>query len=108
MQLVPPSSADYAACDVCRVPAQVVLSANETEAPMADDIEVHFNRMGLSGGILVVVAIGTDVYGATDVEPVAALHAAASKAAEDRALRGQPVDANDIVERGIGRMPSGV
>jgi hypothetical protein len=44
---------------------------------MADDIEVHFNRLGLSGGTLVVVAIGTDVYGATDQEPVAALRAAA-------------------------------
>lgn len=57
---------------------------------MADEIEIYFNRMGLGGGTLVVVAIGSDVYGATDVEPVAALHAAATRAAEDRALRGQP------------------
>jgi hypothetical protein len=75
---------------------------------MADEIEVYFNRMGLSGGTLVVVAIGTDVYGATDVEPVAALHAAATKAVEDRALRGQPVDSDAILEQGLGRMPSNV
>lgn len=73
---------------------------------MADEIEVHFNRAGLNGGTLVVVAIGTDVYGATDEEPIAALRAAAVRAAEDRASRGEPVDPEAIVERGLGRMPS--
>lgn len=73
---------------------------------MSDDIEIHFNGMGRSGGTLVVVAIGTDVYGATHAEPLAALHAAAGKAAEDRALRGRPVDPKRIVERGLGKLPS--
>jgi hypothetical protein len=73
---------------------------------MADDIEVHFNGMGIAGGTLVLVAIGSDVYGATDREPVVALYAAASKAAEDRAVRGRPVSANDIVKRGLHRMPA--
>lgn len=30
---------------------------------MAHDIEVHVNRMGLSGGTLIVVAIGNEVHG---------------------------------------------
>jgi hypothetical protein len=67
---------------------------------MADDIGVHFNRSGPTGGTLVVVAIGIDVYGATDREPLAALHIVARKAAEDLALRGRPVDPSAIVERG--------
>jgi len=63
--------------------------------------------MGLRGGTLVVVAIGTDVYGATDLEPVSALHAAARRAAEDLALRGRPVDPNVIVERGQQQLRAG-
>ncbi len=67
---------------------------------MAHDIDVHFNRLGPTGGTLVIVAIGTDVYGATDRQPLAALHIAARKAAEGLALRGQSVDPSLIVERG--------
>lgn len=67
---------------------------------MAHDIEVHFNRMGLSGGTLVIVAIGTEVYGATDLDPVTALRAATRKASEDLALRGHPVDPDVIMECG--------
>lgn len=69
-----------------------------------DGIEVYFSRLGLSGATLVVVAVGPDVYGATDPEPVTALHSAARKAAEDRALRGFLVDPNDIVEEGLGKI----
>jgi hypothetical protein len=67
---------------------------------MAHDIEVHFNRMGPGGGTLVVVAIGAEVYGATDLQPVAALRSAARKASEDLALRGRPVDPDVIMECG--------
>ncbi len=70
-----------------------------------DGIEVYFNRLGLSGGTLVVVAVGADVYGATAPEPVSALHSVARKVAEDRALRGCPVDPNDFLEEGLGRIP---
>ena len=86
----------------------VLFPLAQTEAPMVDDIEIHFNGMGYSGGTLVVVAIGTDVYGATDREPVAALYAAASRAANDRASLGRPVNAKDIVERGLNRIRLGL
>lgn len=67
---------------------------------MTDHIDVHFSDMGHGDGTLVVVAIGMDVYGATDLEPFTALQAAARKAADNRARRGRPVDLNIIVERG--------
>jgi hypothetical protein len=74
---------------------------------LIEDIEILFNRVGFSGATLVVVAIGGDVYGATDVEPVSALHAAARKAADDRASHGRPLDPNVIIERGLASMPTG-
>lgn len=64
------------------------------------DIGVHFSALGGGGGTLVVVAVGTDAYGATHDEPLTALHAAACKAAEGLALRGMTVDPKIIVERG--------
>ena len=64
-------------------------------------------QLGMSGGTLAVVAIGDDVYAATDVRAVVALRAAATKAAEDRARRGRPVDPERIVERGLVSLPSG-
>lgn len=67
---------------------------------MNDEIEVHFNTLGLSGATLVVVVIGAEVYGAADVVPVTALHAAARRASEDFAQRGQSLDANLVIERG--------
>jgi hypothetical protein len=73
---------------------------------MVDHIEVHFNRMGLGGGTLVIVAVGTEVYGATDLEPVNALHVAAKRAADDLALRGQQVDPAEIVEYGLRSLPT--
>jgi hypothetical protein len=72
---------------------------------MVHSIEVHFNRMGLGGRTLVVVAVGTEVYGATDLEPVNALYVAAQRAAADLALRGHAVDAAEIVERGLRSLP---
>jgi ribosome-associated translation inhibitor RaiA len=67
---------------------------------MPDGIEVDFCRTWFRGGVDVVVTIGADIYGATDLEPVTALHAAARKAAEDLARRGHPLDPNAIVEQG--------
>ena len=67
---------------------------------MRDRIEVHFSRMRPTGSVKVVVTIGMDVYGATDVDAVTALHAAARRAAEDLAVRGHPLDPNVIVECG--------
>ena len=49
---------------------------------MGMDIDVHFNRLGPSGATLVVVAVGREVFGATNPEPFAALHTAAREAAE--------------------------
>jgi hypothetical protein len=72
---------------------------------VTDDIVVHFNRMG-QGGTLVVVAVGADVYGASALEPVAALRSAATKAADDLALRGHAVDAKAIVAHGMRSLPS--
>jgi hypothetical protein len=69
------------------------------------DIDVHFNRLKMSGGTLAVVAIGTHVYGATDLEPLAALCSAARNAVEDFALRAIPLCIEDIVQRGIARLP---
>jgi hypothetical protein len=71
---------------------------------IADDIDIHFNRTGASGGTLAVVAIGTDVYGAADLEPLAALCAAARKAVEDFALRGRALCIEEIIERGLRRV----
>ena len=65
---------------------------------LTEDIDVHFS--GVGEGTLVVVAFGRNVYAATGVEPLAALHAAASKAAEGLAQRGLTVDARVIVEKG--------
>jgi hypothetical protein len=73
---------------------------DDRDMATAHDIDVYFNRMGPTGGLLVVVAIGTEVYGATDREPLAALHIAARKAVEGLALRGQAVDPSVIVKRG--------
>ncbi len=67
---------------------------------MANEIDVYFNAMGPNAGTRVVVAIGTEVYGATDLEPIDALRAAARKAADDLAVQGRPVDPDLIVERG--------
>jgi hypothetical protein len=50
--------------------------------------------------MLVVVAIGREVYGATGLNPLAALHAAAKRASEGLALRGLSVDPDLIVECG--------
>ena len=74
---------------------------------VTEDIEVYFNRMGMSGGTLAVVAIGDDVYAATDADAVAALRAAATRAAEDRAQRGRPIDPKRVLERGLASLPSG-
>jgi hypothetical protein len=63
-------------------------------------IDVHFSRSSLSGATFVVVAVGTEVYGATNVDPDEALHAVAWKASEDLATRGRRVDPKVIVERG--------
>jgi hypothetical protein len=71
---------------------------------MTDDIVVHFKRMALSGGTLVVVAVGCEAYGVTHREPLAALHAVASKAAKDQALRGRSLDPQCIVERAAGTL----
>jgi hypothetical protein len=73
---------------------------------MYEDIEVHLSGAGFGGAVLVVVAIGTDVYGATSMEALDALHVAASRAAEDRALRGFPVDPQRIMDRGLAKLPS--
>jgi hypothetical protein len=70
----------------------------------ADAIDVYFNRVGIAGGMLVVVAVGADVYAARGSDPVAALHAAASRAAEDLALLGKPVDEHLIVQHGLLRL----
>jgi hypothetical protein len=67
---------------------------------MANEIDVYFNAMGPKGRTLAVVAVGTDVYGATDVEPIDALRAVATKAADDLAVRGRLVHPDLIVERG--------
>ncbi len=72
---------------------------------MASEIEVHFNRRGPGGQSFVVVAIGTDVYGAVDPEPGAALGAAATSASEDLARRGRPVDREQIMARGLKCLP---
>lgn len=71
----------------------------------ASDIEVHFSRMGAGGGMLAIVAVGTDVYGATDMEPTRALQTVAMRAAEDLARRGRPIDVESIVEVGLGNLP---
>ncbi len=71
----------------------------------ASDIEVHFSRMGVGRGMLAIVAVGTDVYGATDPEPARALQTVAMRAAEDLARRGRPVDAESIVEIGAASLP---
>jgi hypothetical protein len=70
----------------------------------SNDFEIHFNRMGRSGATLVVVAIGTDVYGATHAEPVTALRAAAHKAAVDLSLRGRLIDPHVVVQHGLCRL----
>ena len=67
---------------------------------MGLEIDVHFNRLGPSGATLVVVAVGREVFGATNPEPLAALHTAAREAAEGLAKCGHRVDAEVIVERG--------
>lgn len=64
------------------------------------EIDVHFNRLGPSGTTLVVVAVGREVFGATNPEPFAALHTAAREAAEGLAKCGNRVAAETIVERG--------
>jgi hypothetical protein len=74
---------------------------------LADDIEVHFNRMGLAGATLCVVAIGTDVYGSTAMDPATALYRVARKASDDLASRGRTVEANAFVERGMGHLLRG-
>jgi hypothetical protein len=75
-------------------------SANDGSTPVTKDFDVHVSGLGAGGGTLVVVAFGANVYGASDVEPIVALHAAASKAAEGLAQRGLTVDPKAIVERG--------
>jgi hypothetical protein len=65
------------------------------------DIAVHFNRLDKNGGTLVVVAIGTDVYGASGADPAAVLGAAASKAAQDFTARGRSLDPGAVVARGM-------
>jgi hypothetical protein len=84
----------------CRLPARIVLSRLVRRTDM-NTIEVHFNRMGRGGGTLVVVAIGTDVYGATAPEPLRALHAVALSAARDQTRRGQAVDPRLVVQHGL-------
>ena len=68
---------------------------------MTCEIDVHFNTQGSRGGILVLVAVGTDVYGATALEPHAALRAAARSASDDLTRRGLDVDPSAIVRRGL-------
>lgn len=67
---------------------------------MGFEIDVHFNRLGPTGVTLVVVAVGREVFGATSLEPIVALHAAARQAAEGLGKCGKRVDPDVIVERG--------
>ncbi len=79
---------------------------------MADDhwpgstgrIEFYFKRLDPSGATLVVVVVGAEVYGACDVEPLAALHIAAWRASEDLARRRHPIDPKVIMDRGRERL----
>ena len=72
---------------------------------MTQDIEVTFSPLH-TGSTMVVVTIGAEVYGATDIEPVLALHAAARRAAVDLAARGHPLDPMLIVEKGMKQLPA--
>jgi len=67
---------------------------------MGRQVEFHFKRLGLSGATLVVVAVGTKIYGACALEPLAALYAAACRASEDLANRRQPIDPKVLIEWG--------
>jgi hypothetical protein len=87
---------------------QIMPAASDMAACVTEDIDVHFSRVGPGGGTLVVVAVGTNVYAATGLEPLAALHAAASKAAEGLAQTGMTVDPRVIVERGEEQLRSRV
>jgi hypothetical protein len=62
------------------------------------EIDVQFNTVRL--GVLVAVAVGTDVYGATDIDPRVALERAARSASDDLARRGHLVNAASIIEQG--------
>jgi hypothetical protein len=67
---------------------------------MDSQVEFHFKRLSLSGATLVVVVLGTRVYGACSVEPLTALQTAIQTAAEDLANRRQPVDPSFLIELG--------
>jgi hypothetical protein len=67
---------------------------------MDRQVEFHFKRLSLSGATLVVVVVGTTVYGACALEPLTALQTATRTASEDLASRGQPIDPNFLIERG--------
>jgi hypothetical protein len=67
---------------------------------MSGHVEFHFKRLDLSGATLVVVAVGTKIYGACALEPLVALHAVAWRASEDLASRRQPIDPNVLIEWG--------
>jgi len=69
-------------------------------------IDIHFNRLGQTGATLVVVSVGTETYGATGADPLAALRVVARKASEGLAARGCYVDPNLIVERGCRQWTS--
>jgi hypothetical protein len=67
---------------------------------MDQKVEFHFRRLGLSGATLVVIAIGTKVYGACAVKPLVALHAAALNASQDLSNRRRPIELNVLIEWG--------
>jgi hypothetical protein len=67
---------------------------------VAGDIEVHFDSLSVSDATLVVVAVGTAIYSATNADPLGALRAVAREASTDLARRGRLIDARVIVERG--------
>ncbi len=68
---------------------------------MRSDIEVEIRRLPLSGGILAVVTVGTEVYGATGRQALAALTAAAARAASALTARGCLIEAPAIVALGL-------
>jgi hypothetical protein len=89
-----------------RSPDVKIFGSDDRRAPPAaveKKMDFHFRRLGLSGATLVVVTVGAEVYGACDLEPLAALHAVARRASEDLARRAQPIDPTVIIERGRAR-----
>jgi hypothetical protein len=68
---------------------------------MTATIEITFRGLRVSGATLVVLAVGSEVYSATDADALSALRVVARRASTELATHGQFLDPKVVVKRGL-------